>query len=236
VTPPNPLRPLVIAHRGASAAFTENTVQAFTGARAFGADAVELDARRTADGAVVVHHDAQLPDGRVIVELGAADLPAHVPSLAESLDACAGMVVNIEIKNWPDDPDFDASERLAEQVVELVVGTGWRDDVLISSFHLPTIDRVRSLDDGLATGLLHIRIDGVTALALAVEHGHGALHPWDPHISADLVARAHDLGLRVNAWTVDDPDRMVELAGWGIDGIVTNVPDLARETLGARSP
>ena len=224
-------RPMVIAHRGASAVHPENTLEAFTGARAMGADAVELDARRTADGRVVVHHDAQLPDGRLIVELAAADLPAHIPSLAEALDACEGMVVNIEIKNWPDDPDFDPTERVAEQVVELVLATGRRDTVLVSSFHLATVDRVRDLDDGLATAFLHIRIDGPTALAKAVEHGHGALHPWDPHVSADLITRAHDLGVRVNTWTVDDPDRMLELAAWGIDGIVTNVPDLARETL-----
>ena len=105
--------------------------------------------------------------------------------------------------------------------------------MLVSSFHLPTVDRVRALDGGLATAFLHIRIDGPTALAKAVEHGHGALHPWDPCVTADLVTRAHDLGVQVNTWTVDDPDRMVELAGWGIDGIVTNVPDLARETLGS---
>ena len=105
--------PMVIAHRGASAAHPENTVAAFVGARDAGADGVELDARRTADGHVIVHHDAQLPDGRVIVELAAAELPDHVPSLAEALDACAGMVVNIEIKNWPDDPDFDGTEQVA---------------------------------------------------------------------------------------------------------------------------
>jgi len=226
--------PMVIAHRGASAAHPENTVAAFVGARDAGADGVELDARRTADGHVIVHHDAQLPDGRVIVDLSAAELPDHVPSLAEALDASAGMVVNIEIKNWPDDPDFDGTEQVAAQVVDLVSSTGWRDDVLVSSFHLPTVDRVRELDAGLATAFLHIRIDGPTALAQAVEHGHGALHPWDPFVSADLVARAHELGIKVNTWTVDDPDRMVELAGFGIDGIVTNLPDLARETLGAR--
>jgi glycerophosphoryl diester phosphodiesterase len=224
--------PTIFAHRGASAAYAENTIEAFVGAREAGADGVELDARRTADGQLIVHHDAQLHDGRVIVGLAAAELPDHVPSLAEALDASAGMVVNIEIKNWPDDPDFDETEMVAAGVVDLVREKGWRDDVLISSFHLPTVDRVLELDAGLATAFLHIRIDGPTALAKAVEHGHGALHPWDPFVSADLVARAHDQGVKVNTWTVDDPDRMVELAGFGVDGIVTNVPDLARETLG----
>jgi glycerophosphoryl diester phosphodiesterase len=226
--------PMVIAHRGASAAHPENTVAAFVGARDMGADGVELDARRTADGQVIVHHDAQLSDGRVIVELAAAELPDHVPSLAEALDACAGMDVNIEIKNWPEDPDFDPTDLVAAHVVELVQRTDRRSTVLVSSFNMPTVDRVRALDDGIPTAFLHIRVDGPSGLAQAVEHGHDAVHPWDPFVSADLIERAHALGVKVNTWTVDDPDRMVELAGWGIDGIVTNVPDLARETLGAR--
>src|SRR3954465_13219995 len=96
----------VIAHRGASAAAPENTVEAFRLARELGADMVELDARRTADGQVIVHHDAHLADGRAIVELSRSELPTHVCDLADALDACEGMQVNIEIKNWPDDPDF----------------------------------------------------------------------------------------------------------------------------------
>ena len=103
----------VIAHRGASAAAPENTVEAFRLARTLGADWVELDARRTADGRVIVHHDAVLPDGRVIVELDRADLPPSVCDLSDALDACHGMSVNIEIKNWPADPDFDEDEFLS---------------------------------------------------------------------------------------------------------------------------
>ena len=85
-----------------------------------------------------MHHDAQLADGRVIVELAAADLPDHVPSLAEALDACAGMDVNIEIKNWPEDPDFDPTDLVAAHVVELVQRTDRRSTVLVSSFNMPT--------------------------------------------------------------------------------------------------
>ncbi len=62
--------PAVIAHRGASKAFAENTVAAFRGALAMGADMVELDVRRTADGRLAVHHDARLPDGRAICDAG----------------------------------------------------------------------------------------------------------------------------------------------------------------------
>ena len=105
----------VIAHRGASAAAPENTIEAFRLARELGADMVELDARRTADGQVVVHHDATLPDGRTIVELARAELPASVPDLRDALAACEDMDVNIEIKNWPADPDFDPDEQVIER-------------------------------------------------------------------------------------------------------------------------
>ena len=73
----------VFAHRGASATQTENTVAAFAAAVAMGADGVELDVRRTADGALAVHHDAHLPDGRLLCEVATSALPSHVPSLAE---------------------------------------------------------------------------------------------------------------------------------------------------------
>ena len=100
----------VIAHRGASRRAPENTLAAFRLARELGADMVELDARHTLDRVVVVHHDAFLADGRAIVAQRAVSLPAHVPTLADALDACAGMHVNVEIKNSPGDPDHDPDD------------------------------------------------------------------------------------------------------------------------------
>jgi glycerophosphoryl diester phosphodiesterase len=79
-----------------------------------------------------------------------------------------------------------------------------------------------------------MREDGLTALAVAVEHGHGALHPWYGWATEEVIVAAHEVGVKVNAWTVDDPEVMAQLAGWGIDGIVTNVPDVALEVLGPR--
>jgi glycerophosphoryl diester phosphodiesterase len=226
----------VIAHRGASAAAPENTIEAFRLARELGADWVELDARRTADGAVIVHHDAHLPDGRAIVELARADLPASVCDLADALDACEGMSINIEIKNWPTDPDFDASEQVAEQVVALVRERSLHDRVLVSCFHLPTIDRIRALDPSLRTAFLHVLIDrSWDDLAAAVAAaGHVALHPWDGLVDEALVAAATAHGLEVNVWTVDDPVRMAQLVELGVHGLCTNVPDVARGVLEGR--
>src|SRR5256885_6732148 len=114
------LQTAIIAHRGASAAYRENTVAAFRGAGPLGANWVELDVRRTADGALAIHHDAHLPDGRAVVDLAAADLPSPVPSLADALEACAPLGVNVEIKNSPQDVDFDPAAALVEPVVDAI--------------------------------------------------------------------------------------------------------------------
>ena len=127
---------LVIAHRGASRAEPENTVAAFRRAVEMGAEGIELDVRRTADDALVVHHDAALADGRVICETVVSELPDHVPSLSVALDACDGAFVNVEIKNDPSEPDFDPTEWVAHRTV-LELGT--RDAGprwLVSSFRL----------------------------------------------------------------------------------------------------
>jgi glycerophosphoryl diester phosphodiesterase len=227
--------PLVIAHRGASAAHPEKTVAAFRGARALGADWVELDVRRTADLALAVHHDEALADGRLIVSVEASmgDWPADVPLLDAALDACEGMGVNIEIKNWPLDSDFDPDRWLSDAVVSLLAARGRKDEVLVSSFDLETVDRVRGLDPSVPTAFLVMELDDpARVVAATARRGHAALHPWAPAVDAELIDRCHDAGLKVNAWTVDDPDWMARLAEMGVDGIVTNVPDVARRAVG----
>lgn len=228
----------VLAHRGASVAAPENTVAAFHLARTLGADWVELDARRTGDGAVVVHHDAHLADGRALVDLAAADLPRSVPTLAEALDACDGMSVNIEIKNWPDDIDFDPTDAVATVVAEVVGERGTQASVLVSCFHQPTIDRIRVLDPAIPTAFLHhFETRSWAELAADVAAaGHVALHPWDGVVDRQLVDAAHGAGLEVNVWTVDDPARMAELVELGVDGICTNLPDVARAVVDAANP
>ena len=92
-------RPLVIAHRGASSDFPENSLEAFSGAFEQGADWIELDVRRSKDGVLVVHHDAHLSDGRLIRDLDSNLLPEEVPSLAEAFEASENMGVKVEIKH-----------------------------------------------------------------------------------------------------------------------------------------
>lgn len=219
----------VFAHRGASVAEPANTVAAFAAAVAMGADGVELDVRRTRDGHLAVHHDAELVDGRLLCEVRGADLPSSIPSLAEALAVCGDVVVNVEVKNWPRDPDHDPTLAVADAVAALVAPRGER--VLVSSFNIADVDRVRALDPTIPTATLaHFAPDRDIAgrfVERARRGGHRAVHPHHGATTAHLIGLAHAAGLAVNAWTVDDPGRIAELVALGVDGIVTNVPDVA---------
>lgn len=225
--------PQVIAHRGASAVEQENTCAAFRRAAALGADAVELDVRRSADDVLVVHHNPDLADGRLIKDLQAADLPLYVPTFEQALDACAGMWVNVEIKNDPNEPGFDPTDRIADDTIAALAARYEDDRWLISSFRLETIDRCRVLTDSIPTAWLTVDVPDGVARMLA-DRGHAAWHPWFPVASAAVIGACHQAGIRVNTWTCDDPEIMARLLDDGIDGICTNVPDVARDVIARR--
>jgi glycerophosphoryl diester phosphodiesterase len=229
---------LVIGHKGAPAVAAENTVASFKAARALGADGVELDVRRAAGDHLAISHDDVLPapDGRALLDLPAESLPECMPDLAAALEACAGLeLVNVEIKNWTYDSDFDESLGIADRVAA-VIGerpAAERDRIVVSCFHLLTVDRVRAVDPTLATAWLMLGFSTIEdTVAEAAEHGHAAIHPHHSVVDAEVVKRAHDAGLAVNTWTCDEPDRIRWLAEVGVDGIVTNLPDLALHALG----
>jgi glycerophosphoryl diester phosphodiesterase len=239
----NPEPVLICAHRGASAAHPDNTLAAFHGAREEGADWVELDVRLNRDGALIVHHDAWYPDGRGVWSTAADDRPEHVVLLDEALDACAGMGVNVEIKNTPGDlGDDDVPHDLGvcDLVVALIgerAAAAQRDGaasqaIQISSFDEPTLARVRSLEPRLDTAYLAFDLSADPDLpARAAAAGHVAVNPWDPFVDEAFMSQCRELGLGVNPWTVDDPERIVQLAHLGVTSIITNQPAAARANL-----
>jgi len=216
----------VMAHRGASKAEPENTLAAFRRAREMGSDAVELDVRRTGDGVLVVHHNPQLPDARLVAAIAQSDLPASVPTLGEALDACDGMWVNVEIKNDPAEPDFDPTEMIADETLAHLLARNDDRRWLISCFRIETVDRCRAIAPQIKTAWLCVDAPQGIADTL-VKKGHHALHPWVKMLTRETIEACHAAGVQVNTWTCDDRDRMAELIEWGIDGICTNVPDLA---------
>lgn len=224
--------PWIIAHRGASADHPENTIEAFTGAIEQGADGIELDVRLSADDVLVVHHDAHLADGRMIREVQSEDLPRAVPNLAEALETVSPLWTNIELKSLPADPDFDASFGLALAVAGLVTAYQAHDRVLVSSFDIDSVLRVRENDPEIPVGwLVWGQADPVRLIARAESHGLQAIHPHDHLVDAAFVRRAHDAGLSVIVWTVDDASRLLALAEMGVDAIITNRPAASRAVL-----
>ncbi|MEE9414014.1 MAG: glycerophosphodiester phosphodiesterase [Acidimicrobiales bacterium] len=221
---------LVIAHRGASASHPQNTLEAFRAAAAQGADWVELDVRLTADGTLAIHHDPHLPDGREIFELTRSELPESVPALAESLEACAGMGINIEIKNEPAERGFDPTRSLAAPTLEVALAICEPESLLVSSFDFEMVGAVRALDVPVKTAMLYSDPTPTDELIrVALDGGHSALNSHDPLVDAAFVEAVHDAGLAVNVWTVDDPARITELVAMGVDGIVTNNPAATRK-------
>jgi glycerophosphoryl diester phosphodiesterase len=222
----------VIAHRGASRVERGNTIAAFERAVERGSDGIELDVRRTADGVLVTHHDAELSDGRAIIRTNRRDLPFYVPSLAEALDACAGVRVNIEIKNDPADPDYDPDDTTVDGVLaELRRRGSDAERWLVSSFRLETIDRCRELAPDVPTAWLVVTVEPSTPELLRAK-GHAAVNPAVGCLDRVAVGRCHSAGLTINAWTCNDPEQARELADWGVDGIFTDVPRVILDAFG----
>lgn len=223
-------RPLVYAHRGASADHAENTLAAFNGAREQGSDWVELDVHLSADGALVICHDDRYSDGRDVWSTPSGDRPEQVPLLDQALDACAGMGVNIEIKVTR------PGTEVAAAVVESVVArrdAGSEQPICVSSFDESTLAQVRAADASVDTAQLLFDLSSdPDAVQRAADAGAVGINPWDPFVDRALVQRCAALGLTVTPWTVDDRDRILELADLGVDGIITNTPALARGWLG----
>jgi len=223
-------RMLVLAHRGASAAASENTPDAFALADRMGADGVELDVRHVADGRLLVAHDP-LPES--LAEIDAMELA----TFDDVLDACGDrMLVNVEIKNWKADTGYDPALSMVPPIIDVLRRRGptARRRWLISSFSWSTVAACRELAPDIATACLtSAPVDAATVEHLAAV-GHAALHPQATQVDEALVTLCHRNGLALNTWTCNDPERLVELAELGVDGVCTDVPDVALSALGRR--
>lgn len=246
---------LVVAHRGASAYLPENTMAAYARAVELGADAVEVDVHLTADGQMVLIHDETVDrttDGAgAVAEMTLAELRAldaghrftdadgafphrgtglTIPSLPEVLDWLPeGVGLVVEIK-----------ARAADAVVEALRGTRVREagQVNVISFDEAAIDRVHELAPDLPTGYILVPSQSIEpALRWAVEHGHIGVYPWEGDLGMDptpALAQAIAYGRRLACYVVNEPDRMKQLAAYGLWAFVTDVPDVARAALGPR--
>ncbi len=197
-------RPLVIAHRGASAELPENTLAAFERAIELGADFVEFDVHARADAELVVTHDS--PKARV-----------DLPTLAEVLDLCRGRIgVMVELKT----PYRHRRHRLVERTLDLL-----DDDAVVVCFEPGATARVRGLRPELRT-VQHVAF---VPMRLAAARGCWAVGFENRRASPRALRAAQKLGLATTVYTVNDVKRMRELAALGVTGIFTDRP---REALG----
>jgi glycerophosphoryl diester phosphodiesterase len=237
-----PAAPLVIAHRGASGERPENTLPAYALAVEQRADMIEVDLHRTADGAVVITHDEELAGlgGRgEIAECTLADVRRldagageRVPTLDEVLDTFGERIpFNLEIKRGTR-ADYPGLEAIA---LEAVTRRGLLERTLFSSFYDPVLARLRSHSPEARLALLLSRHHPQRALERARELGAEALNPEACLVTRDLVGEAHDAGLAVYVFTVDDPAEMARLLELGVDGLFTNHPARMRSLLSART-
>ena len=256
-------QPLVFAHRGGGALAPENTVAAFDHGLSLGADGLELDVHLSRDGRVVVHHDAHLErttngSGAIgacsVDELAAVDAGYRfcrdgdfpfrgrglsVPTFAEVLARYPGTRIIVELKN--------GSDALARAALEDVRRAGALDRVCFAGEHGNGLRVIRAREAAAATSAakveirralfrswIGLRADGPRIIAYQVPETRGPIRVVSPR----FVRAVHRAGRVAQVWTVDRADEMVRLLEWGVDGIITDRPDVAvrvvREWVGRR--
>jgi glycerophosphoryl diester phosphodiesterase len=240
--------PLAIAHRGGMALAPENTLAAFGRATALGLTHLETDVRTTRDGHVVCFHDASLRrvTGHAgdVADLDLADLrrlrvggTEQVPTLIEAMASFPQARFAIDLKD---------ERSIAGMVRLLRAQPGWAQRILVAGAWSRWLRRLQDEAPGVTTAL------GWRSLTTLVACSRGGVRPPGVHAaggafahvplrlgrlpvhSERVIDRAHELGIRVVVWTVDDPATMRALLDAGVDGIITDRPDVLREVLVAR--
>lgn len=228
--------PLIIGHRGASADAPENTLAAFGLAAEQGAHGIEFDVRMSADGNVVVMHDATVD--RTTAGTGAvarmttedlraldAGLGQPVPTLDDVFQTFGpALLYNVELKGcglW--------GRGLEEAVADRIAAYHLQNQVVVSSFNPLCVRRARSaLSQSTMVALVWAYGPRwLSHLGLQAE----ADHPYHRKVDEAYISWARRQGLRVHVWTVDDPSEAQRLAGLGVQAIVTNQPRTIREAL-----
>jgi glycerophosphoryl diester phosphodiesterase len=235
---------LVIAHRGASAYAPENTMPAFELAVRQGADMLELDVQRTADGALAIFHDdtTERWDGRqrlaadcTLTELQALDIGgAKVATLAE---VCAfarerGVRLNVELKGAGFGADVARMLR-AERVEELVLISSFEEAALME-FAAASPNLPRAYLMGTETYRPDVRARESWPFGALRRTESAAWHPaYQLPMLTWLIPRVRRAGFQVNVWTVDDVQWMHKLVALRVDGIITDTPDVLRGLIDA---
>jgi glycerophosphoryl diester phosphodiesterase len=240
-------RPVIFAHRGASAYAPENTLAAFSLAVQLGADAIELDAKLSRDGQVVVIHDQTVDrttsaTGKVIemslAELRQLDAGSHfdiafkdepIPTLEQVFETVGKQIyINIELTNYASKTDD-----LPEKVTQLVKRHNLSQRVMFSSFNPLALRRAHRELPEVPVGLLALPGQrGAWARSwLGRLVKYQALHPHYSDVTARMVENLHRRGCRIHPFTINEVPEMQRLAQLDVDGIITGDPIRALQVL-----
>ena len=243
--------PVIFAHRGASAHAPENTLPAFELAHRQGAPAIEFDVKLSADGQVVVIHDqtvdrttdghgnvrslplAALQELDAGTRFGESFAGVRIPTLEQVFETIGKQIyMNVELTNYATPGD-----RLVPRVAALVQKFRMEKHVLFSSFFPRNLHVVSELLPSVPRGLLvWPSWLGLWGRSFGFRREvYTALHPFLKDVDAGLVSRLHASRRRINVWTVNAPEDIKRLIGWGVDGIFTDDPVLALGLLGKSS-
>ncbi len=235
---------LVLGHRGAKGYAPENTFPSFQKALELGVDVIELDVHITRDGFIVVCHDDSLERTTGLRKLigettweeirsldagkwfGPEFAGARIPLLEEVLEWGKGKVpIVVEIKRG-----FGEREDIVERTVEVIRACGMEKEVEIISFDHRFVRRAKEIAPEIAGGILYVGalVDPVRAARDALAD---AIHPHFAYVDETLVERAHEAGLAISTWVVNDPAIARLLASWGIDCIGSDYPDKIKKAL-----
>jgi glycerophosphoryl diester phosphodiesterase len=241
-------KPILLAHRGDLAHAPENTLPSFRQAIEKGADGVELDAKLTSDGHVIVFHDTTVDrttngSGKVasfsLERIRSLDAGSwfhenfkgtQVPLLEEVFETVGpDRLINIELTNYSTPRDG-----LADKVCELIKHHGNQKQILFSSFFSSNLKRSAQLLPEVPRGLLAMPgIVGIWARSFGFTFGeYQALHPHISSVSREQVQRVHRLKRRVHVWTANQAEEIIKLRDWGVDAIFTDDPAAALRALG----
>jgi len=232
---------LIFGHRGASAHARQNTVESYALAIDQGADGVELDVRRSRDGALVIHHDDRpSPDATPFAELDFREIRATAPWVPTLDEAWASLgpdaLLNIEIKNTHGQADYDPTNRVGVSIARWIDANNAVDRVLVSSLNALTLATVKRNSTVPAGLVVTAWIDAFAAIEEARTSGDSfvslSLEATLPK-AAEIVAAAGELDVLV--WTVNDPEQAAALADAGVTGIFTDDPALMISELSDRS-
>jgi glycerophosphoryl diester phosphodiesterase len=257
-------RPQVFAHRGGSKLRPENTIAAFDHGLSLGADGLEFDVHLSRDGVVVVHHDSTLdrttnrtgPLAALTAgELARVDAGYHFTSpLEPAAHPFRGQGIGISTLReilrryrdaWLIVELKDNDVELARRTVDEIRAADALERVALGSFGTRALRAARAHEPALVTGAgqeetrlalylswIRLRVPRPPYDAFQVPEWSGATHVVSPR----FIQYAHDAGVAVQVWTVDDEANIRRLLAWGVNGIISDRPDIAVPVVGKTKP